>query len=76
MMTSASFDTLLVLEERWALGKSPHYITDHYWLALHLHDFNEPIGWLVRTNGNCSTCGAVFPKKVLGMLNMMNGLGV
>ena len=74
-MDVRKFSALLRLEPEWGLGK-PIYYYGKYWVALHFHT-DEQVGWLSDMNdsdGSCSTCGSVFPDKVVGMLNMINGL--
>ena len=67
------FDPLLRLEDRWAIGHSTHYVTVGEWVALHVHK-NGDVGWCLFSNKQCNMCGTLFPRKVRGMLNMMNGL--
>ena len=74
-MNINNFSEVLRLESKWGLGQPKHYY-GKYWVALHFH-VNEQVGWLSEMNNGsrcCTTCGLVFPDKVVGMLNMINGL--
>ena len=70
-----AFDVILRLGNDWALGhKKPKS-----WWAIHLHD-KKRFGWLMTfihergMKDTCEVCGKKFPKRVIGMLNMMDGL--
>ena len=74
-MNINNFSEVLRLESKWGIGKPINYY-GKYWVALHFHG-DEQVGWLSDMNdsdGSCAMCGLVFPDKVVGMLNMINGL--
>ncbi len=74
-MNIKNFNEFLRLEKEWGLGQPKNYY-GKYWVALHFHA-DEQVGWLSELNngdGSCTTCGLAFPAKVVGMLNMINGL--
>ena len=69
-LKNTNFDTILRLGGDWALGRRR---VDRSWTALHLHGCNN-YGWCMLYKNACSMCEEVFPDKVIGMLNMMQGL--
>ncbi len=73
-MKPEDFHILLRLEPKWGIGKG--FPDTWPWRGLHFHDYNEPIGYNIGNgvNQRCGTCGALFSEKVIGIMNMMNGL--
>jgi len=74
-MSIKDYSAILRLESEWGLGKPRRYYGE-YWVALHFH-VDEQVGWLsdmYDEDGSCTTCRLAFPDKVVGMLNMINGL--
>lgn len=74
-MDITNFSEFLRLEPEWGLGKPNNYY-GKYWVALHFHA-DEQVGHLSEMNnkdGSCTACGSTFPDKVVGILNMINGL--
>ena len=72
-MTEDEFHILLRLEPKWGVGV--RYPSPWPWIGVHFCETGN-IGWntLIHPRYKCGFCDAVFPERVIGMLNMMNGL--